>query len=99
MRIHPLFKDPLIHFLCLGLLLFIIFEFKNNDTVDSNDNEILISQGQLINVYDEFKEKFNRAPTKKEFDKTLAPLIKTEVLYREGIALGLDQNDDQVKLR
>ena len=40
-----------------------------------------------------------RVPTRDEILGTLEPTIREEILYREAIALGLDRDDSQVRLR
>ena len=40
-----------------------------------------------------------REPTPEELDALVEPTIRDEVLYREALALGLDENDDEVRAR
>ncbi len=107
------FKDPLLHFLLIGIFVFVFFEYKNsseklasekthNQSLLSTPNEnqiITLTEDKVIAVIDNFKKRYNRAPTNDELLTQLQPLIKTEVFYRQGLALGLDKDDDQVKQR
>jgi hypothetical protein len=40
-----------------------------------------------------------RAPTDEELADLVEPLVRDEIMYREALALGLDENDDEVRRR
>ncbi len=100
---NKLLKDPLLHFLLIGIAIFILFEVKSDDEqLPKNQverNVIVFKEEQVNLVIEQFNKRFNRAPNRDEILKQLKPLIKTEVFYREGLALELDKGDDQVKQR
>jgi len=96
-------KDPLLHFLMIGIAIFVLFEIKSDDEQVLNDQAeskvIVFTQDQIKVVIEQFNKRYNRPPNRDEILKQVKPLIKTEVFYREGLVLGLDKGDDQVKQR
>lgn len=102
MACKKLLKDPLIHFLLLGVLVFILFDVLNQapEAVDlDTQSTITITQAESQALVDDFKQQYNRAPTPEELMKKVSELVETEVFYRSALRLELDKNDDQVKQR
>jgi len=93
-----LLKDPLVHFLLLGGLLFLLFAWRGEP--DATDPyEIVIADDDVQRMRQALAILHGRVPTREEMWAILEPSIKEEVLYREALALGLDQNDSQVRAR
>jgi parvulin-like peptidyl-prolyl isomerase len=46
-----------------------------------------------------FESQWHRAPTPQEFEAMVEDKVREEVLYREGLAMGLDKDDTIVKRR
>lgn len=90
-------KEPLIHFLVLGGLIFAAY----NAMVDrgSVEGEIFISRGQQENLLNTFSRTWQRPPTPAEFQGLLKDYIRQEIAYREGQTMGLDQDDIVIRRR
>ncbi len=93
-----LFRQPLLHFLVLGALLFGLYAWLNPGLSDSR-GEILVSRGEIGVLEAQFARLWQRAPTKDELDRMIEAWIKEEILYREGLSLGLDRDDPVVRRR
>ena len=93
-----LLKEPLVHFVILGALLFIGFEVLNEGE-ERSDSEILITQARIENISQLFSRTWRREPTEKELKNLIDEYIKEEILYREGLSMGLDQNDIVIRRR
>lgn len=93
-----LLKDPLIHFLLLGGLIFALYAWRG-EPEGSNPYQIVISGEEAQSIVQALSILHGRAPTRDEVLGTLEPTIREEILYREAIALGLDQDDSQVRMR
>ncbi len=90
-------KDPLIHFLILGGLLFaFVSVLGGNDTAQ---NEIVITKTTQKHLADLFEITWQRKPTEDELKNLTQEHIKEEIYYREALALGLDENDTIVRRR
>ena len=93
-----LFKDPLVHFLLLGGLLFLLFAWRGEPGA-TDPYEIVIADEDVQSLWQALAILNGRAPTREEMRALLEPNIREEILYREALALGLDQNDSQVRAR
>ena len=89
--------EPLVHFLGLGALLFILNGvFGNSAPVDPT---ITVSEPEIARLAQLFAAQWQRPPTREELDGLVEQQIREEVLYREAVAMGLDQNDTIVRRR
>jgi parvulin-like peptidyl-prolyl isomerase len=91
-------KEPLVHFLIFGALLFVIFDVVGSPGVD-RDSKIVITaqdQEQLIAIW---MKQWRRPPTAQEFQGLLEAHIREQVLYREAMAMGLDEDDTIIRRR
>jgi hypothetical protein len=99
--IRTVLKDPFVHFIILGFLVFIIAdkEFIFPSEAASTENTILISGGveQLIQL--KFKANQGRLPNDSESTFLIENYIREEILVRESIKLGLDQDDHVIRSR
>ena len=93
-----LLKDPLVHFLLLGGLLFLLFAWRGEPGA-TDPHEIVIADEDVQRMQQALAILHGRVPTREEMWAILEPSIKEEILYREALALGLDQNDSQVRAR
>src|SRR5690606_9554437 len=91
------FKDPLLHFLVLGAVLFAISAWRGGD--EEAPDRIVIDDLVVERVADATRRLYGREPTRAELEELLEPTIRDEVFYREALALGLDVNDDEVRRR
>ena len=95
------FKDPLFHFLLLGVAFFVLFEWVAGDTPTEIDRaeEIVITEGRIRALSENFAKVWQRPPTEQELDSLIQEHIREEVLYREALAMGLDRDDTIVRRR
>ena len=94
------FREPLLHFLLIGVLLFGIYAYTNRGRIRiESPRQIVLSLDELRPMTAYFESQWNRPPTSQEFQAMVEDKIKEEVLYREGLAMGLDKDDTIVKRR
>ncbi|MCP3955786.1 MAG: peptidyl-prolyl cis-trans isomerase [Desulfobacterales bacterium] len=93
-----LVREPLLHFLLIGALLFTAFGFRQNDNSGA-ENRILVSRGQIDQLSAQFKRTRLRLPTEPELAGLTEAYVRDEVYYREARAMGLDQDDPVVRQR
>ena len=91
-----LIKDPLVHFLLIGAALFAIAAWRG--TPETRDR-IVVTAEQVDQARAAATALQGRAPTTEELAELVEPLVRDEVMYREALALGLDENDDEVRRR
>jgi hypothetical protein len=93
-----LLRDPLLHFLIIGAVLFGAFELAGGDGEAGRD-EIVVTAGQVESLEAVFQRTWQRLPTAEELDGLVADLIRDEVLTREAVAMGLDRDDAVIRRR
>ena len=91
-------REPLVHFLVLGALLFGVFHLWGNSIgTGTAPTRIEITPGQIENLRVSFVRQFKRAPAPGELDAQIQSYIREEILVREAEALGLDKDDPAVR--
>jgi hypothetical protein len=95
-----LLREPLIHFLLIGAVLFGLHSFTESGrpaTVSSK--EIRLSLDEINQLTLLFQSQWRRPPTPQELQRMVENKVQQEVLYREALAMGLDRDDEIVKRR
>ena len=93
-------REPLLHFLLIGVLLFGIYAYNNRGRSGTQSSkQIVLSVDELRTMTAYFQSQWQRPPTPQEFQAMVEDKVKEEVLYREGLAMGLDKDDTIVKRR
>lgn len=95
-----LLREPLIHFLLIGVVLFAVDHYvqpARNGTPSSKQIQLTLDDlGQLVML---FQSQWRREPTAQELSRLVESKVQEEILYREGLAMGLDKDDTIVKRR
>jgi parvulin-like peptidyl-prolyl isomerase len=97
--IKRIVREPLLHFMVLGAALFALYSYMEADTESGSDYEIALTLDELYQLNSLFEAQWHRSPTPEEFAGMVETKVQQEVLYREALAMGLDQNDEIVKRR
>jgi len=95
---RKLLREPLLHFLLLGVLLFVVYGYVSEGE-ESEQGRIVVTEGQVASLATTFARTWQRMPTEAELEGLISGYIREEVLYREGVALGLDLNDPVIRRR
>ena len=93
-----MFSEPLFHFLLLGIGLFLLYGWLQGGVLAS-PNEIVVSRPQVEGLRMKFESMWRRPPTSKELQGLIDGWIREEILYREGLVMGLDLDDPVVRRR
>lgn len=95
-NIKRFLKEPLFHFLLIGFALFLLYDVKQGQE-SIEPNQIFVSAKQTQQLAARFKLTKLRPPSKQEQQALIEDYVRDEVFYREAIAMGLDQNDPQLR--
>ncbi len=99
-RVRRLLREPLLHFLLLGVALFAIYAYLHRGRGGfESSKEIALTMDELRQMDLYFESQWHRQPTPAEFQAMVEDKVHEEVLYREGLAMGLDKDDEIVKRR
>jgi len=92
-----LWREPLVHFVLLGALIFGADAVLHPPPKD--DKMITVSKAMRQSFIDNFDEDKSRTPSDAEMEKMIESWVASEILYREGKALGVDRGDDMIRDR
>lgn len=92
-----LLKEPLLHFLALGVLIYFAYGWLSKDQREAG--EIVVTRGQQEHLATVFSRTWQRPPTPQEFEALLRDFLREEIAFREGMAMGLDQGDTIIRRR
>ncbi len=95
-----LWREPLVHFLVLGLVLFVVYGAVNRGSSrNPQSHQIVLTLDDLRQLQIGFAAQWQRPPTAQEMMGLLENRIREEILYREALAMGLDKDDTIVRRR
>lgn len=92
-------REPLVHFLAIGAFLFAIYLWLNDPNQSSTSARIEVSANDIELLQARWMKQWQRPPTERELEVLTEAHIREEVLYREALALGLDNDDTIVRRR
>ncbi|MDJ0928188.1 MAG: peptidylprolyl isomerase [Gammaproteobacteria bacterium] len=95
--IGKLLREPLVHFLAIGAVLFLIYGLMNDG--GPADDQIVVTQADIERMIEIFGRQWRRPPTQSELEGLINQQIREEVLFREALALGLDKDDTIIRRR
>src|SRR5687767_8844359 len=93
-----LLREPLVHFLLLGAVLFGGFALVG-DRSSARTGHIVVTAGHLEHLTVSFTRTRQRPPTAPELAGLIDDYIRDEVLYREALTMGLDRDDTIIRRR
>lgn len=98
MTLKKLFAEPLLHFFLIGALLFVIYGWLNTEEAGGQE-EIVITAPMLDQMEETFLRTWQRPPTAQELEALIDGRVREEILYRQGMAIGFDQDDPVIRRR
>jgi len=90
-------KEPLLHFAIIGTLLFGLYALVNPS--QSNEDSILVDSGVIGSLQARFARTWSRPPSSHELQGLVDDYVVEEILYRQALAMGMDKNDEMIRLR
>lgn len=76
-----------------------LYFLVQDDPLPTSPRQIVVGEGEVSRVQEQFKRIWLRAPTQEEMKNLVEDFVKEEILYREGLALGLDKDDLIIRRR
>jgi len=105
--LKKLLKEPLVHFLAIGIGLFVLFDLVAPEESNLDGKTIVVDRDALL-TFVQFRSKaFNPEVAAARLDslgdaelsRLIDDYVREEALHREALALGMDQNDYVIKQR
>lgn len=94
--IHRAVCEPLVHFIVLGLTVFLIGKIHGGQT---DAGRIVITPEREARIANQYTLQFGVRPDARKMRALIDADIHDEILLREGLALGLDKDDEIVRRR
>jgi peptidyl-prolyl cis-trans isomerase C len=91
--LERLLREPLLHFLVLGGLIFALLSDANVPQPGGSEDRIVISGADVERLAVAWTQRWQRPPTEAELNGLIGEAVREQVLYREALALGLDRDD------
>lgn len=98
-RLSRLLREPLFHFLILGLLIYGGYAWLHSGDAPDDEETITVGAGELAWLRTSFEKRWKRTPTPAELNGLIDEYVRETVLYREALAMGLDRDDTIVRRR
>ncbi|KGJ99588.1 peptidyl-prolyl cis-trans isomerase [Thalassotalea sp. ND16A] len=95
--LKKIISEPLIHFLLIAIVFFIVFDRLNNDSATANT--ITVSEGRMEQIRQSFLNRWKREPLPDELANAAQHYAINEMYLREARALGLDKGDKVIDRR
>ncbi len=105
-------RQPVFHFVVLGVLLFVIDAARSEDPAEgaamapietegaAADPHLIVIDSRLRDTLaDAFRTDLDREPSEADIDALVEDWVQEEALRREALALGLDENDPIIRRR
>lgn len=91
-------REPLLHFIVIGGLLFVAFGILNPEPAQTPDR-IVVSAADIEVLEQAYQASWRRPPNEAEREAIIDAFVRQEILVREAQALGLDRNDTVIRQR
>lgn len=89
-------REPLPHFLLLGVLLFLLFDWFGDEY---RHDRIVVTPGRIESLSAVFSRIWQRPPSEKELAELIDDYVREEIAAREARATGLDEDDVVIRRR
>ena len=98
-RLTRLFTEPLIQFLIIGAAIYGAYAMFATPEEDFRDTLVHVDSNRINAFISEWESRWNRPPTREEIDGLIQSYIKEDVLYRQAVAMGLNEDDPITRRR
>jgi hypothetical protein len=93
-------REPLVHFVVMGGLLFAGWSWlAPEDSTETQNEIILLDQAQLDYLETLWTAQWKREPSPQDWAAIIDRHLRQEVFYREALRMGLDHDDQIIRTR
>jgi hypothetical protein len=92
-------KEPLIQFLLIGACIYGLYEWRGTPVDDVTDSTIIVDAVRIEAFVGQWEKRWNRPPTRLELDGVINSFVREDILYRQALAMGLDEDDPITRRR
>jgi peptidyl-prolyl cis-trans isomerase C len=94
-----LLREPLVHFMFIGAVIYMLYGVFAEPAPEKDDKIIVVTSGEVEWMQTAWQKRRNRPPTDEEFDGLIQQYIRETVFYREALTMGLNKHDQVIRRR
>jgi len=94
-----LVKEPLVQFLLIGTCIYGLYALVGTPAEDAAERSIIVDAARVESFARQWQQRWNRPPTRQELDGLIDTFVREEILYRQAVAMGLDEDDPVTRRR
>ncbi len=98
-RLTRLFTEPLVQFLLIGACIYGAYALLGAPEEEFRDTRVHVDSNRINAFISEWESRWNRPPTRDEINGLIQSYIKEDVLYRQAVAMGLNEDDPVTRRR
>jgi len=98
MGLRSFLREPLVHFLALGALLFLWYQWSGGGA-GPGSSRIVLTGGRIESLVAGFQKTWQRPPSEAELKGLIDDYVREEIATREATAAGLDRDDTIIRRR
>lgn len=94
-----LFTQPLVQFLLIGACIYGAYSLFGTAEEDFRETRIIVDANRINAYISEWESRWNRPPTRQEIEAVIQQYVREDILYRQAVAMGLNQDDPITRRR
>jgi hypothetical protein len=99
-RIKKILKSPLVYFFVIGFVIFGLHSFLNREKQDDTDPfTVDVTSADIEWIRSSWEARMKRQPMQHELQGLIDRFIRDEILFREAMAMDLDDRDLVIQRR
>jgi peptidyl-prolyl cis-trans isomerase C len=98
-RLLKLLTEPLLQFLLIGACIYGAYALFGTPEEDFRDTRIHVDANRINGFISQWEARWNRPPTRQEIDGLIQSYIREDVLYRQAVTMGLNEDDPVTRRR
>jgi hypothetical protein len=98
-KLKKLMREALVHFLLISVGIYGLYAGLTDGSDDGDGRTITVSAVEVSALKEQWMRIWQRKPTEEELAEIIQGSVRTQVLYREAVAMGLEQGDTVVERR
>ncbi len=98
-RLTRLFTEPLLQFLIIGACIYGAYALLGAPEEDFRDTRVHVDSDRINAFISEWENRWNRPPTREEINGLIQSYIREDILYRQAVVMGLNEDDPVTRRR
>jgi hypothetical protein len=91
--------EPLAQFLLIGAAIYGAYGYVGAPDSSANERTVTVTSGEIRALSDTWMNLWNRPPTNEELSQVIRQNVREKILFREAVAMGLDDGDIVIRRR